>query len=202
MLITHIIMAINVVIFILMVSIGGASSITDPSIHLLLSFGASSRSSVFEGGEIWRLLASNYIHIGLPHLLFNMWCLYSIGEALEYYMGSMFFVIIYTASGIIGSLASCLYYFNSYPSIVSAGASGAVFGIAGALLVTTIYLRMKYGKSEFNFDYSSIIFFIGFNIVYGLNMPGIDNACHMGGLFSGMLLGLLFSFVRDAILNS
>ena len=57
MLITHIIMAINVVIFILMVSIGGASSITDPSIHLLLSFGASSSSYVFEGGEIWRLLA-------------------------------------------------------------------------------------------------------------------------------------------------
>ena len=200
--ITHIIMSINVVVFILMIAIGGTSSITDPSIDLLLKFGASSSNLVFDGGEIWRLLTSNYIHIGLPHLLFNMWCLYSIGEALEYFMGGVFFILIYTASGILGSLASCLYYSNSYLSIVSAGASGAVFGIAGALLVTAIYLRIKYGKSEFNFDYSSIIFFIGFNIVYGLNMPGIDNACHMGGLLSGMLLGLFFSVLRDKALNN
>ena len=199
MMVTHIIMAINVVVFILMVSIGGTSSITDPSIYLLLSFGASSSSYVFDGGEIWRLLTSNYIHIGLPHLLFNMWCLYSIGEALEYFMGSVFFILIYTVSGIVGSLTSCLYYSNN---IVSAGASGAVFGIAGALLVAAIYLRIKYGRSEFNFDYSSIIFFIGFNIVYGLNMPGIDNACHMGGLFTGMFLGLFFAISRDRILNN
>ena len=177
-----------------MVVIGGTGAIENPSNPLLLSFGANSTLHVLENGEIWRLLTSNYVHIGLfPHLLINMLCLYSIGLALERFMGSIFFFLIYTFSGILGSLASCLYYSN----LISAGASGAVFGIAGALLVMGLYLRFKYGKSEFNFDYSSIIFFIGFNIVYGFNMPGIDNAAHLGGLLSGLIFGLIFTAARE-----
>jgi len=197
MMLTHIIMSINVVVFILMLAIGGTLALTEPPIPLLLSFGSSSSYHVLQMNEFWRLLTSNYIHIGLAHLLFNMWCLYSIGESLEYLLGKVFFLLIYTISGVIGSLSSCLYY----SSVVSAGASGAIFGIAGALLVTVLYLRIKNGPSQFNFDYSSIIFFIGFNIVYGLNMPGIDNACHIGGLLTGILLGTLFLFLRDSALT-
>ena len=87
--ITHTLIAINVVVFIIMVLIGGSSVITAPSIPFLLSFGASFGEYVFDGGQFWRLLTSNYLHIGLPHLLFNMWCLYSIGLELEEFMLSL-----------------------------------------------------------------------------------------------------------------
>ena len=168
--VTHILIAINVIIFIIMVLVGGNSVITSPSINLLLQFGASYAPSVFNDGEIWRLLTSNYLHIGLPHLLFNMWCLYSIGLELEEFMGSTFFMFTYTVSGVCGSLVSCLYYMNIGSPTVSAGASGAVFGIAGALLVVALYIGSKYNRNQFNYDYSSLLFFIGFNIVYGLRI--------------------------------
>ena len=93
--VTHILIGINVLVFALMVYAGGTDTFTNPSISSLLSFGASSSPHVLENGEVWRLLTSNYVHIGLPHLLFNMWCLYSIGLALEHFMGSIFFFLIF-----------------------------------------------------------------------------------------------------------
>jgi len=195
--ITYTLIAINIIIFIIMVLVGGNSVITSPSTNLLLQFGASYGQYVFDYGEFWRLLTSNYLHIGLPHLLFNMWCLYSIGLELEEFMGSTFFLFTYTVSGIGGSLASCLYYMSiGYPT-VSAGASGAIFGIAGALLVVALYIGSKYNRNQFNYDYSSLLFFIGFNIVYGFQISGIDNAAHLGGLLFGGLLGIIFTLVRE-----
>ena len=196
--ITHTLIAINVIIFIIMVLVGGNSVITSPSTNLLLQFGASYGQYVFDYGEIWRLLTSNYLHIGLPHLLFNMWCLYSIGLELEEFMGSAFFLVTYTVSGIGGSLASCLYYMSMGHPTVSAGASGAIFGIAGALLVVALYIGSKYSRNQFNYDYSSLLFFIGFNIVYGFQIAGIDNAAHLGGLLIGGLFGVIFTLVRGA----
>ena len=195
--VTHTLIAINVIIFIIMVLIGGISVITAPSNHLLLSFGASYSEYVFNYGEYWRLLTSNYLHIGLPHLLFNMWCLYSIGLELEEFMGSPFFIITYTASGVCGSLVSCLYYMSMGTATISAGASGAIFGIAGALLVVALYIGSKYNRNQFNYYYSSLLFFIGFNIVYGFNIPGIDNGAHLGGLLFGAIFGLIFVLIKE-----
>ena len=195
--ITHTLIAINVVVFIIMVLIGGSSVITAPSTHFLLSFGASFGEYVFDGGQFWRLLTSNYLHIGLPHLLFNMWCLYSIGLELEEFMGSAFFIVTYTVSGVCGSLVSCLYYMSiGYPT-VSAGASGAIFGIAGALLIVALYIGSKYNRNQFNYDYSSLLFFIGFNIVYGFQVVGIDNAAHLGGLLFGAVFGVIFVLIKE-----
>ena len=92
-----------------MISVGGITVITNPSTNLLINFGASHSQLVFDYGEFWRLLTSNYLHIGFAHLLFNMWCLYSIGLELEESVGSPFYLLTYTLSGIIGSLVSCLY---------------------------------------------------------------------------------------------
>ena len=195
--VTHILISINVIVFIIMLLVGGNSVITSPSTNLLLQFGASYSELVFEYGQFWRLLTSNYLHIGLAHLLFNMWCLYSIGLELEEFMGSLLFFVTYTLSGIFGSLVSCLYYTSIGQNTVSAGASGAIFGIAGALLVVTLYIGSKYNRNQFNYDYSSLLFFIGFNIVYGLRVPGIDNAAHLGGLILGSIMGIFYTFIRE-----
>ena len=77
-------------------------------------------------------------------------------------------------------------------NVVSAGASGAIFGIAGALLVVALYIGSKYNRNQFNYDYSSLMFFIGFNIIYGLRVPGIDNGAHLGGLLFGGAMGLFY----------
>ena len=190
--VTHTLISINILIFAIMFLIGGNSVITNPSTNLLLNFGASYSQLVFEYGEVWRLFTSNYLHIGLAHLLFNMWCLYSIGLELEEFMGSPFFLITYTLSGISGSFISCLYYTSMGQNVVSAGASGAIFGIAGALLVVALYIGSKYNRNQFNYDYSSLMFFIGFNIIYGLRVPGIDNGAHLGGLLFGGAMGLFY----------
>ena len=190
--VTQSIIFINSIIFLFMISVGGISVITNPSTNLLINLGASHSQLVFDYGEFWRLLTSNYLHIGFAHLLFNMWCLYSIGLELEESVGSLFFLLTYTLSGIIGSLVSCLYYSNIGQNIVSAGASGAVFGSAGALLVVSIYFVKKFNKNQFNYDYSSLIFFIGFNIIYGFQVAGIDNGAHLGGLLCGLFMGSFF----------
>ena len=195
--VTHILISINVIVFIIMLLIGGNSVITNPSTNLLLQFGASYGELVFEYGQFWRLLTSNYLHIGLLHLLFNMWCLYSIGLELEEFMGSLLFFATYTLSGIFGSIVSCLYYTSLGQNVVSAGASGAIFGIAGALLVVALYIGSKYNRNQFNYDYSSLLFFIGFNIVYGFRVPGIDNGAHLGGLLFGSVMGIFYAFIRE-----
>lgn len=195
--ITNILISINVILFIIMFLVGGNSVITNPSTNLLLQFGASYSELVLEYGQVWRLLTSNYLHIGFAHLLFNMWCLYSIGLELEEFMGSFLFFVTYTLSGIFGSLASCLYYSSVGQNVVSAGASGAIFGLAGALLVVTFYIGSKYNRNQFSYDYSSLIFFIGFNIFYGLSVPGIDNGAHLGGLLFGAVMGLFYAFNRE-----
>tara|TARA_B100001123_G_scaffold421439_1_gene529019 strand:- start:223 stop:741 length:519 start_codon:yes stop_codon:yes gene_type:complete len=143
-------------------------------------------------GEYWRLLLSNYIHIGFIHLLFNMWCLYSIGLELENFIGSYYFILIYTFSGIIGSLTS---FFINY-NIIGAGASGAVFGISGALLVTIFYINKK-SINTIQYNYYPLLIFIGYNVFYGFLVPGIDNAAHIGGLISGFLLGFAITIISD-----
>ena len=195
--VTQSIILINIVIFLFMISVGGITVITNPSTNLLLNFGASHSELVFDYGEFWRLFTSNYLHIGFPHLLFNMWCLYSIGLELEESVGNLFFLLTYTLSGIFGSLVSCLYYSSIGQNIVSAGASGAVFGIAGALLVLSIYFVKKINKNQFNYDYSSLIFFIGFNIIYGFQVTGIDNGAHLGGLLCGLFMGSVFIIINE-----
>ena len=105
--------------------------------------------------------------------------------------------VTYTLSGIFGSLVSCLYYTSLGQNVVSAGASGAFFGIAGALLLVAFYIGSKYNRNQFNYDYSSLLFFIGFNIIYGLRVPGIDNGAHLGGLLFGSVMGIFYVFIRE-----
>ena len=159
----------------------------NPSAQSIYNFGGNVGPNIWVKGEYWRLLASNYIHIGFIHLLFNMWCLHVIGSELEYLIGSRVFIGIYSISGLSGSVASSFINYD----IVGAGASGAIFGLAGTLLSIRYLYNQSLENHDYRYDNSAILFFILFNTVYGFSIEGIDNSAHLGGLFSGLILGYL-----------
>ncbi len=182
--ITYSIISINILYFIIMI-IMGVDPI-NPSAYSIHFFGGNFGPDILIKGEYWRLLTSNYIHIGFMHLLFNMWCLYAIGIELERMIGSQYFIIVYTLSGICGSLCSCFLNYN----IIGAGASGSIFGISGALLIIIYYLDQS-SNNDVQYNYSPLLFFIIYNTLFGFMVPGIDNAAHIGGLVFGFIFGLL-----------
>ena len=186
--ITILLISINTLIFISMVLLG--TDPLNPTVQSIHYFGGNFGPDIVKG-EYWRLLTSNYIHIGFIHLLFNMWCLYSIGLELERFIGSQYFMIVYTLSGISGSTAS---FFINY-NIVGAGASGAIFGISGALLFIVYYLSKKSNKI-IQYNYSPLLAFIAYNTFYGFIVPGIDNAAHIGGLITGAIIGSMIILSR------
>ena len=189
--ITSLLISINAIIFILMV-LYGVDPI-NPTAQSIYNFGGNFGPDILIKGQYWRLITSNYIHIGFTHLLFNMWCLYSIGTELEEFIGSQYFIVIYTISGISGSIASCFFNYN----IVGAGASGAIFGISGALLVMAYYISRKFKDENFNYNYTPLVVFIGYNVIFGFLVPGIDNAAHIGGLIIGSILGLVLIIFKE-----
>ena len=180
--VTPTLVAMNVAIFLAMVSLG--VSATTPRAWELLPFGANFGGYTVDG-QWWRLLTSTFLHFGVLHIGFNMWCLWSLGRLAERMFGNWQFLAIYLLTGLGGSAASLI----SHPYVVSAGASGAVFGIAGALAsflyFAQIHLPEKVGRDLL----TSILFFVGINLVIGFSLPFVDNAAHLGGLVVGAILG-------------
>ena len=174
--ITYSIIAINIIVFILMYILGNGS--TDP--YTLIRFGANYRGSVINH-EFYRLITCAFIHIGFMHLTLNTYSLYVIGVQLESYFGKLKYIIIYLFSAITASLMSVI-----LTDSISAGASGALFGLLGALLYFGYHYRVFLGgvlKSQ-------IIPLIIVNLAFGFMMSGIDNAAHIGGLIGGFLIAM------------
>ena len=143
-------------------------------------------------GEWWRLITALFVHFGLIHLLFNMWALAAFGALAERLLGITSFVFIYFVSGIAGNLASI----TLRPSIDTAGASGAIFGILGALLA--VYWRNKRTLpfAVVRSERAAVLMFAFFALLGGFLYKGVDNAAHLGGLITGLLLGLTLSNAR------
>ena len=179
--ITPILININLLVFIAM-AVSGVN-ILQPENQDLLNWGANFRPMVAEG-QRWRLLTACFLHIGILHLMLNMYALHFIGSVLEPYLGKARFLATYLILGIAGNLTS-IWWFQS---TISAGASGAIFGLYGtflALLTTNLI-----DKSVKTSIIPGIIFFIAYNVFYGLRPnSGIDNAAHLGGLFCGIVIG-------------
>ncbi len=138
-------------------------------------------------GEVWRFFTAMFLHIGLAHLLFNGYALYILGFPMEHIYGNDRFAAIYLLSGLFGSLAS-FGFTGDDPMRVSAGASGAIFGVIGMNLAFFGLHRDKFG----NFGRAQVtntLIIIGINLVFGFIAPGIDNLAHLGGLFAGAILG-------------
>ena len=182
--ITPIIIAINLVVFVAMLATG--VSFFAPQSDQLLKWGADYGPRTLDG-DWWRLLSSVFVHIGVLHLLLNMWCLWSLGRLAERMYGNWTFLALYLLSGLGGSLASVLWN----PSIVSAGASGAVFGVAGSLVAFWYFGKVALPRSIIKRDFVSILTFVGYNLAYGFAKEGVDNAGHLGGLLVGLALGAL-----------
>lgn len=174
---TYIFIIINAIIFLLMTFNGGSNDT-----GVLLEFGAK-ESYLIMSGEYWRLITPIFLHIGFLHFALNNVALFYLGKLAESIFGSVRFFFIYMVSGIIGNIAS----FILLPESVSAGASGAIFGIFGALL----YFGLMYQELFFRTIGRDIIVIIVINIAFGLMMPDIDNTAHLGGLIGGFIVAAI-----------
>src|SRR5271165_1079940 len=183
--VTHIIVGINVLVFVAMLATG--SSLTNPTREQLLRWGAN-WGPLSLGTQPWRILTSNYVHVGIIHLGFNMWCLWNLGQLAERILGRLNFVLLYTICGLAGSLASLWWH----PMVVGAGASGAIFGLAGASIAVFYLGHLPIAKAAIQGTMRSLLTFVGYNLLFGLT-PGIDNSAHIGGLVAGLSMGAALS---------
>ena len=182
--VTYTLIFINILVFMAMYLFGNGSedSLT------LLTFGANYRPLILEFNQYYRLITSSFLHIGILHLLFNMYALYIIGAQIENFYGKFKYLIIYLGSAIFGSLLSICFHDG-----ISAGASGAIFGLLGAMLYFGYHYRLYLG----NVLQSQIIPIIILNLFLGFITPGIDNACHVGGLISGIFFAMTCGINKD-----
>ena len=173
---------LNALVFLAM-SIRGVS-VFSPTAVTVLPWGADYGPLTLDG-QWWRMFTSMFIHFGIIHIAFNMWVLANIGPFMEALSGRVSYSILYIVAGLGGGAASLFWH----PTTVSAGASGAIFGLYGALLGFLVSHRNIIDPDALKSLRKGALTFIGYNVIFGLT-PGIDMAAHMGGLVTGFLLGL------------
>lgn len=194
--VTYALLAINILLFIIMVFVSG-DGIYGFQTETLVKFGGNVKSLVLNG-EYWRLIASAFLHDGFLHLICNMYALYVLGIQLENFFGKTRFAIIYLFSAITGNLLSLVF---ADPNVVSIGASGAIFGLFGSLLYFGYYYRVYLGTVL----RTQIVPVILINLLFGIVTPGIDNAAHIGGLIGGVFIsmgiGVKFKSTKSDMIN-
>lgn len=181
-LITPLLIYANVIMLIAMVATG--VSVISPTTQSLFEWGGNFRALTTHG-EWWRLLTNIFLHSGIIHLVANVYALLYIGLYLEPLLGKLRYTVAYVLSGVCGGLVSL--YFHPYS--VAVGASGAIFGLYGVFvaILTTGHLE----RAMRNIMLRSILFFILFNLIYGIR-GNVDNAAHVGGLVCGLVIGYAY----------
>jgi rhomboid protease GluP len=203
---TYVLVGINCLVFLVMVA--HHVSAGNPTSDQLLYWGADNAGNVLLQGQWWRIVTAMFVHVGILHLATNMWCLWNLGLLAEPLMGSTGVLAVYILTGAAGNLLStCVnwFWFNQdwvkfhdlgvFPA--GAGASGAVFGIAGALIILLKSHRLPVPPQELHKLRKSVIYFAAINLVLGLSISfgtmvahsglSIDNMAHLGGFSSGLL---------------
>jgi len=141
---------------------------------------------IFERGDWWRLVTVMFLHNGVMHLALNLWALYQLGSIFETLFGSARFLLTYALAGLVASVASA-----ALARGVSVGASGAIFGVLGALIFS-IRRSPRWRHQPWTRGFIlQLLFWAGINILIGFTVPGIDNAAHLGGFVTGLVLGFL-----------
>ncbi|WP_198328913.1 rhomboid family intramembrane serine protease [Psychrobacter faecalis] len=166
----------------------------NPSTEALLKWGANALPYTMDN-EPWRLASSAFLHIGLMHLLFNGFAMYFFGQIAEPMFGSAKFLALFLLAAIGGNL---LNNYVTWQGILdgtgqpglSAGASGGIMGIGAALLIAALF---KISVNGMVLNLKSLIIIMGINLVYGFAVPGIDNAGHIGGAVTGLVIALAFA---------
>ena len=178
---TPLLFYVNVALFVAMV-ISGVSLMT-PTGFSILEWGANFGPLTLTG-DWWRTITCNFIHIGLIHIVMNMYALLYIGGYLEQLIGGRRLLVSYLLTGLFAALSSLMIH----PETISAGASGSIFGLYGIFLAFLIF-HQRIEKGQRKSLLYSIGFFVIYNLMIGAREEGIDNAAHVGGLVSGLLLG-------------
>jgi len=183
---TYILIAISSVVYLFSALL--SQSLIDMDMQTLVDMGALFGPLTVLKGEWWRLLSAMFLHGGMTHLLMNMFSLYIVGRGVEMYFDTKSYLSIYFFSGIIGGLVS-LYM---HPVAVGVGASGAIFGVFGALAGFFLAHRDRIASHSKAFmkDFGVII---AINLVIGLSIPSIDVSAHIGGLVVGFIGGFVLS---------
>lgn len=182
--VTPLLLLINIAIFIIMAANG--VDIFSPTSETLLNWGADHGLTTLSG-EYWRMISNTFVHAGIIHLAFNMWVLYSVGGFVERIYGNVLFAVIYLFCAAFASVASLI----RHPEIVSVGASGAIFGLYGALGAFLLCKKANIPKGSLLELRNSTLGFVGYNLLFGFTVPFIDNAAHIGGLVAGFCISFL-----------
>ena len=190
--VTQWLIGINLLVFLAMLASG--AGLWHSSNAVQLAWGANFGPAT-QDGEWWRLGSALFLHFGALHLVMNMWALWDGGQLVERMYGHLRFAAIYFISGISGNLLSLV---SHHGQAISGGASGAIFGVYGALLVCLWRERRHLQPREFRWLFWGASGFAALTIVLGLLIPGIDNAAHVGGFLTGLLSGVMLARALDA----
>ncbi len=201
---TYLLLGINCGVFLAMVARG--SSFWMPTLDQLMFWGADRPNNVLVNGEWWRIVTAMFVHVGILHLATNMWCLWNLGLLAEPLMGSFGLFAVYILTGAAGNLLSTAknWMFPVHDASgalifqAGAGASGAVFGIAGALIVLLRSKLLPVPPDEVRKLRKSVIYFAAINLVIGLSINfgsgftgvEVDNSAHIGGFLCGLLFAV------------
>jgi len=183
--VTNILIAINVAIYLVLAFL--SKNIVEISPNVLVTAGAQYNALVAQG-EFWRIFTAMFLHFSILHIGLNMLSLFLIGGVVEVFFGKWRYLLIYLGSGIVGGIFT---YFVMPPETLAAGASGAIFGVFGALGVFYIVTRQalcRYGA----WAITHCLFWLGLNLVFGFSNPGIGVWDHIAGLVAGMIIAALF----------
>jgi membrane associated rhomboid family serine protease len=176
----------NIGMFVLMVARG--VNPFEPTVKSLIDWGAAYGPKV-ASGQWWRLLTSMFLHIGILHLVMNMWALVSLGRLVERAQGTVAFITVYVLSGWTGSAVSVA----MKPFTVSAGASGAIFGVCGVLVALIAFPRRSLPAQVLRPLRNSTLVILAFNLWFGLTNSHVDLAAHVGGFACGLVCGAILN---------
>jgi rhomboid protease GluP len=178
--------ALNFAAYLLM-AISGVSPF-NPTVEQLVAWGAD-YAPLSLGAQPWRLVTAVFLHAGLLHIGFNMWCLWSLGRLAERILGKATYLVLYLLCGIAGNVVSLWWH----PNGVGVGASGAIFGVAGGL-ITALYLgKLPIPKQALRGTLQSLLIFAAFNLGFGQVVGKADNSAHLGGFVTGLALGAVIA---------
>lgn len=180
--VTVVLILINVLVFIAVELTG-----TSQNAWHVLDYGAAYTPYIVQNGEVYRLFTSMFLHFGIEHLVNNMLVLFVLGSRLEQVIGKLRFLFIYLAGGMAGNIFSLILELRNQDFSVSAGASGAVFAVMGAMIYVVIRNKGWLGDLSMR----QILVMAVFSLYFGFTSSGVDNAAHIGGMIAGFVLAVL-----------
>lgn len=178
-----VIVLINIIVFVILSIMGDTENG-----YFMLMHGAGYTPYIIQHGEYYRLVTAMFLHFGIQHLFYNMLVLLFLGDTLEKLAGKLRFLVIYMVGGVAGNIVSVIFDYMTEDYAISAGASGAIFAVIGALVGVVVLNRGRIPE----YTGKRLMLMAGLSVLQGLTASGVDNCAHIGGMLCGFLLAMLF----------